>query len=149
MEVSHHDRSFCWPSSRRRSQGLSVPLVIRALGLEEDEQTAREEAKARKYAAHAAIGGSPSLRGRTGSARTPSSGCGACTRSGARASRRLDGTDDGSVDERSAAYQRLRRELLEAERRAVVDLRRTGCIDDEVIHRIERDLDLEDVRLEI
>ena len=46
-------------------------------------------------------------------------------------------------------YQRLRRELLEAERRAVVELRNTGEIRDEVMRRIERDLDLEDSRLDV
>jgi monovalent cation/hydrogen antiporter len=51
-------------------------------------------------------------------------------------------------EERSAAYQRLRRELLEAEREMVLDLRRKGVINDEVMRRIERDLDLEDARLE-
>ena len=62
---------------------------------------------------------------------------------------RFDDEADGSLDERSAAFQRLRRELLEAERLAVVELRRTGVITDAVMHRVERDLDLEDARLEI
>ena len=44
-------------------------------------------------------------------------------------------------------YQRLRRELIEAERRAVVELRNTGEISDEVMRRVERDLDLEESRL--
>jgi CPA1 family monovalent cation:H+ antiporter len=62
---------------------------------------------------------------------------------------RIDGSEDSSLDEQSADYQRLRRELLDAERRAVVELRRSRRIDDEVMHRIQRDLDLEDQRLEI
>jgi CPA1 family monovalent cation:H+ antiporter len=62
---------------------------------------------------------------------------------------RLDDGDDGSIEERSAAYQRLRRELLEAERAAVVQLRHDGRISDEIMHRVERDLDLEDSRLDI
>jgi CPA1 family monovalent cation:H+ antiporter len=56
--------------------------------------------------------------------------------------------DDGSQD-RSLAYQRLVRELLEAQRREIVLLRNQGEISNEVMHRIERDLDLEDSRLEI
>jgi hypothetical protein len=44
---------------------------------------------------------------------------------------------------------RLVRELLEAQRREIVLLRNQGEISDEVMHRIERDLDLEDARLEI
>ena len=40
-------------------------------------------------------------------------------------------------------------ELLNAERAAVHELRRSGEISDEVARRVERDLDLEDARLEI
>jgi CPA1 family monovalent cation:H+ antiporter len=62
---------------------------------------------------------------------------------------RLDGEDDGAIERRSADYQRLRRELLEAERAAIVELRREGRISDEVMRRVERDLDLEDARLDL
>ena len=61
----------------------------------------------------------------------------------------LDGGDDGSIEARSRDFQRLRRELLNAERAAVHELRRSGEISDEVARRVERDLDLEDARLEI
>jgi CPA1 family monovalent cation:H+ antiporter len=131
-------------------QGLSLPLVIRLLGLEEDEQTAREEAKARKYAAHAALARLEELfEEEWVQEETAERLRGLYAFRRARFQARLDGGDDRRLDERSAAYQRLRRELLEAERRAVVELRRTGRIDDEAMHRIQRDLDLEDVRLEI
>ena len=42
------------------------------------------------------------------------------------------------------AYQRLRRELLDAERGAVLALRNEGRISEDVMHRVQRDLDLED-----
>ncbi len=67
-----------------------------------------------------------------------------------------EGEFDGGVDgdgidyeTRSLAYQRLVRELLEAQRSAVLDLRDRGEINDDVLRRIERELDLEDSRLEI
>ena len=56
--------------------------------------------------------------------------------------------DDGAED-RSLAYQRLVRELLQAQRQAIVRLRNQGEISNDVMHRIERELDLEDTRLEI
>jgi CPA1 family monovalent cation:H+ antiporter len=62
---------------------------------------------------------------------------------------RFDENSDGDIETRSAAYQRLRRELLEAERGAIVGLRRAGVINDDVMHRLQRDLDLEDARLDI
>jgi len=61
----------------------------------------------------------------------------------------LDGHDDGDHDHaaETAGYQRLRRETLSTERQLVITLRDRGVINDEVLHRIQRELDLEEVRL--
>jgi CPA1 family monovalent cation:H+ antiporter len=61
---------------------------------------------------------------------------------------RVDPDGDGSIEDRSIAYQRLRRELLDAERMAVQDLRRQGRIGDDVMRRVVRELDLEEERLD-
>jgi CPA1 family monovalent cation:H+ antiporter len=66
-----------------------------------------------------------------------------------RFSARADPDGDGKIEKRSLKYQKLRRELLEAERDAVVGLRNTGEIRDEVMRRIVRDLDLEVARLDL
>ena len=47
------------------------------------------------------------------------------------------------------AYQRLVREVLDAQRRRLLELRDEGAISDEVLHTLEREFDLEDQRLEI
>ena len=65
-----------------------------------------------------------------------------------RFSARVDPDGDSKIEKRSLKYQRLRRELLEAERHAVVEMRNTGEISDEVMRRVERDLDLEVSRLD-
>ena len=57
--------------------------------------------------------------------------------------------DDDGIEDRSLAYQRLMRELYVVQRRAVVELRNGGEISNDVMHRIERELDLEESRLEI
>jgi hypothetical protein len=62
---------------------------------------------------------------------------------------RFDHADDGTIEEQSLAYQRVRRELLDAERSAVVALRNEGRIADDVMQRVTRDLDLEDSRLDV
>ncbi len=62
---------------------------------------------------------------------------------------RLDEEDDGEIEERSIAFQRLRRELLDAERGAVHALRNEGKISEDVMQRVQRDLDLEDSRLDV
>ena len=41
------------------------------------------------------------------------------------------------------------REVLDAQRRRVIELRNEGVISDDVLHTLERELDLEDQRLEI
>ena len=59
------------------------------------------------------------------------------------------GDDEEDLDARSMTYQRTVREVIEAQRRAVIALRDRSDISDEVMHRIGRELDLEEARLEI
>ncbi len=131
-------------------QGLTLPGLIRLLDLEDDGLAAKEEGKARIRAAEAALerleelidedwvreDTAERLRGLYNFRRD-------------RFRSRFDPESDHSVEDRSADYQRLRRELLDAERGAVLELRRTGRIDDDVMRRVVRDLDLEDLRLDI
>jgi Na+/H+ antiporter len=132
-------------------QGLSLPGVVRLLGLEEDDAAdAREEAKARIHAAEAAIARLDELA-EEGWVR-PDTAERARGQYNFRTNRfraRLDESDDGEIEERSLAYQRLRRELLEAERGAVLALRNEGKISEDVMLRVQRDLDLEDSRLDV
>jgi hypothetical protein len=56
---------------------------------------------------------------------------------------------DGSGAERDATgYRRLRTAMIDAERRAIIDLRDQHAIGDEVLRRVQRDLDLETMLLE-
>jgi CPA1 family monovalent cation:H+ antiporter len=61
---------------------------------------------------------------------------------------RLDGNDGDGVESRSQDFQRLRHELLEAERSALDGLRREGVVSNDVWLRVSRDLDLEEERLD-
>jgi len=131
-------------------QGLSLPAVVRVLGLEEDDGDAQEEAKARIHAAEAAIARLEELADE-GWVRddTAERARGLYNFRSNRFRARLEGAEDDELEERSLAYQRLRRELLEAERGAVLALRNEGKISEDVMHRVERDLDLEDSRLDL
>ena len=131
-------------------QGLTLPLVIRALGLEDDGADAHEEAKARIRASEAALARLDELVDEEWvRPDTAERVRGAYRFRSDRFRARFDGGDDGSIEARSQDYQRLRRELLDAERGAVLELRRTGVISDDVWYRVARDLDLEDQRLDI
>ena len=57
-----------------------------------------------------------------------------------------DGVD---YESRTRAYQKVVREVIEAQRATVIELRDRGEINDDVLRRIETELDLEDTRLEI
>jgi monovalent cation/hydrogen antiporter len=141
---------FCVILATLVLQGLTLPLLIRVLGLEDDGITEKEENKARIHAAEAALARLEELadeewvRGETVERMR-----GAYRFRLSRMTARFDDGDDGAIEEQSQAYQRLRREVLNAERDAIVELRRLGRINDEAMNRVQRDLDLEDARLDI
>jgi CPA1 family monovalent cation:H+ antiporter len=131
-------------------QGLTMPVLIGWLGLHDDGVLDHEQAKARIYAADAALARLDELQNedwvRDDTAERMRGAYGFRKR---RFAARFDDGDDGALEERSISYQRLRRELLAAERQAVFDLRRQGKIGDEAMRLVERDLDLEDSRLDV
>jgi Na+/H+ antiporter len=130
-------------------QGLSLPVLIKMLGVEEDGSVAQRESKARLLAARAAIERIEALDDedwvREDTAERLRRSYEFRIR---RFAARFDDEDDGAIDARSHDYQRLVREALEAQRAEIIRLRNVGKINDEIMHRIERDLDLEDTRLE-
>ena len=130
--------------------GLTLPLVIRTLGLEDDGLDDREDARARIRAAEAALARLEELVDEEWVRDdTAERFRGAYRFRTTRFEARLDDGDDGAIESRSQDYQRLRRELLDAERAALLELRRDGSISNDVWLRVGRDLDLEDERLDI
>ncbi len=132
-------------------QGLTLGPLIRLLGVMDDgeDQRARED-KARLRAAHAAIGRLEELTGEDWvREETADRMRRAYEFRVRRFGARFDDEDDGDIEAGSMGYQRLRREILAAERGEIIRLRNQGYINDDVMRRIERDLDLEHERLEI
>jgi Na+/H+ antiporter len=129
-------------------QGLTLPVLVRRLGLRDDGREEREEVAARIRSAEVALerleeladeGWAPDekierLRSHYAFQR-------------GRFAAQVDETDDDGYEDRSLAYQRLLRELIEAQRAVIVRLRNEGAISNDAMHRIERDLDLEETRL--
>jgi Na+/H+ antiporter len=129
-------------------QGLTLPPLIRALGVRDDgADEEAEEVRVRLTVAEAALERMEDL--------TEEDWVRDDTADRMRdlydyrrrrfAARHNGDGDAAAYEERSADFQRLRRELIDAERRALMGLR--GRIGDEVLRRVERDLDLEDARL--
>ena len=131
-------------------QGLTLPKLIDVLELEDDSRLeAKEDTKARIHAAEAALARLQELVDEEWVREDTADrlrGLYEFRRSRFRA--RFDGADDGAIEQRSTDYQRLLRELLQSERVAVRALRRERRISDEVMRRVERELDLEEARLE-
>jgi Na+/H+ antiporter len=133
-------------------QGLTLPALIRRLGVREDgAEEQEEELRARLVASRAAlerldelvsedwtrdetverVRGMYQFRQRRFKVRAG----------------KLD--DEDGIEDRSLAYQRLMHELYLVQRTALVELRNAGTISNEVMHRVERELDLEESRLEV
>ena len=130
-------------------QGLSLTPLIRWLKLEDDRTLEREEMRAREHAATAGLMRLEELTGdgwpvqdHVDQLRTLYD-----QRRQRYAWPRAVPPDCTSEAER--AFRRLRHETLSAERRALIDLRNKGIISDEVLHRLEHELDVEALRLGI
>jgi NhaP-type Na+/H+ or K+/H+ antiporter len=131
-------------------QGLTLPALIRRLRFDQDDAEEREELQARLVATHAAIDRLDELAGADWTRDdTVERLHGLYDFRRRRLKARGGYLEDDGTEDRSLAYQRLVRELLQAQREAIVRLRNQGAISNDVMHRIERELDLEDSRLEI
>jgi Na+/H+ antiporter len=132
-------------------EGLTMPAVVRASGLRDEGEEEREELAARLAAAEAALFRLDELAEEEWTRdETVERVRGLYLYRQRRFTARDGGGEDGdAIEERSLAYQRLVRELLNAQHRALIDLRNQGVISSDVMRRIEREIDLEDERLEI
>ena len=135
-------------------QGLTLPWLIRRLGLIEDGvEEENEELKARLVIAHAALTRVDELEGEEWTREETIDRVRALynfrrRRFKARAGK-LDGPEVDGIEERSLAYQRLMHEIYAAQRGELVRLRNQRRISAEVMRRVERELDLEEQRLEV
>lgn len=130
-------------------QGLGLPVLLRRLGLEGDEEVEREEAQARVAVSRAAADRLDELRDEPWVRKETAGRLEGLYRFRERRfAARLGQEETEDVEGRSTDYKRLRRELLGAERATLARLRDEGEIDGDVMRRVERDLDLEDNRLE-
>lgn len=131
-------------------QGLTLPALIGRLRVGRDDAHEQEELRARLGATEAALARIEELaiedwvRGDTAERLR-----GMYEYRRRRLSARGDVEQAERYEERSLSFQRIVREVIEAQRREIIRLRNEGVISNEVMHRIEHDLDLEDSRLEI
>ena len=133
-------------------QGLTLPWLLHVLRLRSDDAHDHEEAHARELAAEAATvrleelaaewpGHLPLINNlraqyahRVSHLENPQHG--------------LRDGHPSPAEQELIEHRLIRREVIDAERHAILDLRDRGEISDEVLRRVERDLDLEELRME-
>ena len=132
-------------------QGLTLPALIRRLGVRDDGAEEREELTGRRAAVEAALERIEELAGHDWTRDdTADRMRRAYEYRRSRLAARAGETDDGDgYEHRSRTYQAMVRAVLDAQREEIWRLRDAGTISNEVMHRLERELDLEDERLEI
>jgi CPA1 family monovalent cation:H+ antiporter len=130
-------------------QGLTLGPLINRLGIEDDGQESHEDTLARRRVAEAALArleelGEPDWI-------SPES-VGRARQLFDYRQRRFGALEDGdggdNYEERANAWRRLMYDLYDAQREALLELRNMGAISDEVRRRVERDIDLEETRIE-
>jgi CPA1 family monovalent cation:H+ antiporter len=133
-------------------EGLTLPGLIRRLGVHEDEGAEEsEETRARLAASKAALVRLTELEEEEWTREETIERVRAMYRFRKRrfAVRAGMVDDEDGIEDRSVAYQRLMHSLFDAQREALVGLRNRGEISSEVMRRVERELDLEESRLEV
>lgn len=147
--------TFCVILATLVGQGLTLPLLIRKLGVVEDGGEAHKELHARITAGEAATERIEQLAEEwpdhlplIESLRAQYSH--RSSHLGEKHTHGEDGEPEPSEDaeQEMLEHRLIRRAVIDAERDAILDLRSRGDITDDVWRRIERDLDLEAVRMD-
>jgi CPA1 family monovalent cation:H+ antiporter len=129
-------------------QGISLPFLIRALGIKDDRSTEREEHRARLEANRAALERLKQI--------TEPDPAKADARDRLRVEyedrvRQLESFEPAEGHPRwntfSSEYENLSMETLQVERGVILSLRNRSVINDEVLRRIQYDLDLAESRI--
>jgi monovalent cation/hydrogen antiporter len=133
-------------------QGLTLPSLIRALGVRETgEEEHDEELRGRLAIAAAALERIDELAGVDWTNDDSIERVRALYEFRRRRFKVQAGKvdDDDGIEERSMQYQRMMHRIYDAQRETLVALRDDGEVSNEVVRRLQRELDLEESRLEV
>jgi CPA1 family monovalent cation:H+ antiporter len=131
-------------------QGLSLPTVIRKLGITDGGEGETEELKARLGATKAALAQIDALAAEEWTRDDTIERMRAAYQyRKRRLAARAGKIEDDGYEDRSLQYQQAVQIVLAAQRDALVELRRDGTISNETMNRVIQELDLEESRLEI
>ena len=140
--------TYCVILATLVGQGLTLPLLIRALGAESSREVDQEEFEARREILEGAIRRLEVLRKKDSGPFTDVYDDVAQHYRTRLSTLRGEGSDKhGTTAAHAELYDGIARELVQLERRTAVDLRNQGRISDEALRRVLYELDLDETRM--
>jgi CPA1 family monovalent cation:H+ antiporter len=131
-------------------QGLTLPALIRRLGVHGDGAEEREELRARLTATEAALARLAELSAEDWTREDTVERVRAqYDYRRRRLKARAGKIEDDGYEDRSLTYQQMVQSVLAAQRQALLRMRSEGELSNEAMNRIMRELDLEESRLEV
>ena len=129
-------------------QGLTLPLVIRAVGMGRDSDDEHEESHARQALTEEALRRIDVLQDRWPNHRPLIDQLRASYQHRAEHEEQLHEAPGNEAEQELVEHRQIRRDVIDAQREALNAMRDRGAIDDDALRNIERELDLEEIRME-
>lgn len=129
-------------------QGLTLPLVIRAVGLGGDADERHEESHARQALIEEALRQIDELEKKWPDHRPLIDQLRTSYQHRAEHEEQLHEAPGNEAEQELVEHRQIRSEVIDAQRDALLAMRDRGAIDDDVLRDIERELDLEEIRME-
>ena len=129
-------------------QGLTLPLVIRAVRLGGDADEGHEESHARQELIEEALRRIDDLEEKWPDHKPLIDQLRTSYRHRAEHEEQLHEAPSNEAEQELVEHRQIRSDVIDAQRDALLAMRDRGAIDDDVLRNIERDLDLEEIRME-
>src|SRR5256886_6114035 len=129
-------------------QGLTLPPVIRALGLGSAATQGHEESHARQELIEQALSRIDELEKKWPDHKPLIDQLRTSYRHRAEHEAQLHQAPGNQAEQELGEHRQIRSDVIDAQRDALRAMRDRGAIDDDVLRNIERDLDLEEIRME-
>jgi CPA1 family monovalent cation:H+ antiporter len=129
-------------------QGLTLPLVIRAVHLGGDADEGHEESHARQELIEEALRRIDDLEVKWPDHKPLIDQLRTSYKHRAEHEEQLHEAPGNEAEQELVEHRQIRSDVIDAQRDALIAMRDRGAIDDDVLRNIERDLDLEEIRME-
>ena len=129
-------------------QGLTLPLVIRAVGLGSDADGGHEESHARQELIEEALRRIDDLEKKWPAHKPLIDQLRTSYQHRAEHEEQLHEAPGNEAEQELVEHRQIRSDVIDAQRDALAAMRDRGAIDDDVLRNIERELDLEEIRME-